>query len=129
MPEKKIIEAVTSTLPVMGSSIATATAGPMPGSTPTAVPRAQPTRHQRRLTGVIASAKPCINALKMSMSEPPRAGEAWQVDGQELSEHPEDRCRDEQARHDVDEPGARRVDAALPARTAQPLHRQQVAQR
>ena len=55
MPEKKIIEAVTSTLPVIGSSIATATAGPMPGSTPTAVPRAQPTRHQSRLTGVIAA--------------------------------------------------------------------------
>jgi hypothetical protein len=44
MPEKKIIDAVMSTLAVIGSSIATATAGPMPGSTPTAVPSAQPTR-------------------------------------------------------------------------------------
>ena len=44
MPAKKIIEAVTSTLAVIGSSMATATAGPMPGSTPTAVPSAQPTK-------------------------------------------------------------------------------------
>jgi hypothetical protein len=44
MPAKKIIEAVMSTLAVMGSSMATATAGPMPGSTPTAVPSTQPTR-------------------------------------------------------------------------------------
>src|SRR6478609_4484797 len=68
MPEKKIIEAVMSTLPVIGSSIATATAGPMPGSTPTAVPRAQPMRHHRRLMGVIAAAKPVMRALRMSMS-------------------------------------------------------------
>ncbi|MNS80846.1 hypothetical protein D3C72_1145430 [compost metagenome] len=67
MPEKKIIEAVMSTLPVIGSSMATATAGPMPGSTPTAVPRAQPMRHHSRLMGVIAAAKPVISALKISI--------------------------------------------------------------
>src|SRR5437868_6142755 len=101
MPEKKIIEAVMSTLPVIGSSMATATAGPMPGSTPTAVPRAQPTRHQSRFAGVIAAAKPCINALKISMSDPARRGQAWQVDGQELGEHPIDRRRDQQPGNDV----------------------------
>ena len=58
MPAKKIIEAVTSTLAVMGSSMATATAGPMPGSTPTAVPSTQPTKHHSRLVTVSADAKP-----------------------------------------------------------------------
>ena len=71
MPAKKIIEAVTSTLAVMGSSMATATAGPMPGSTPTAVPSAQPTRAHSRLTGVMAVAKPAINALKISITATP----------------------------------------------------------
>ena len=51
MPAKKIIEAVTSTLAVIGSSMATATAGPMPGSTPTAVPSTQPTKAHSRLAG------------------------------------------------------------------------------
>lgn len=68
MPAKKIIEAVTSTLAVMGSSMATATAGPMPGSTPTAVPSAQPTRAHRRLAGVAAVAKPASNASKISIT-------------------------------------------------------------
>jgi hypothetical protein len=49
MPAKKIIDAVTSTWVVMGSSMATATAGPMPGSTPTAVPTAQPMKAHIRL--------------------------------------------------------------------------------
>ena len=91
MPAKKIIEAVTSTFAVIGSSIATATAGPMPGSTPTAVPSAQPTKAHSRLTGVIAVAKPCSSALRMSMSEPPGGRQARQVDRQELGEGPEHR--------------------------------------
>jgi hypothetical protein len=66
------MEAVMSTLAVIGSSIATATAGPIPGSTPIAVPRAQPTRHHSRLLMLSAEAKPPINELKMSMSEPAR---------------------------------------------------------
>ena len=68
MPEKKIIEAVISTLAVMGSSMATATAGPMPGNTPTAVPRAQPNSAQSRLTGVAAVAKPARSAFNMSIT-------------------------------------------------------------
>jgi hypothetical protein len=69
MPAKKIIDAVMSTLAVIGSSMATATAGPMPGSTPTAVPSTQPTRAHSRLAGVIATAKPCSRAFRMSMSD------------------------------------------------------------
>ncbi len=72
MPAKKIIEAVMSTLAVMGSSMATATAGPMPGSTPTAVPSAQPTRAHSRFAGVIAVAKPASNASKISIALNPR---------------------------------------------------------
>ena len=58
MPAKKIIDAVGSTWPVMGSSMATVTAGPRPGSTPMAVPSAQPASAQSRLMGVPAVAKP-----------------------------------------------------------------------
>ena len=58
MPAKKIIDAVGSTFSVMGSSIATAVAGPIPGSTPTAVPMVQPSRHHNKLTGVPAVRKP-----------------------------------------------------------------------
>src|SRR3954465_4013256 len=94
MPAKKIIEAVTSTLAVIGSSMATATAGPMPGRTPTAVPSAQPTSAHSRLAGEIAVAKPLINALRMSMSDPAAGRQARKVDGQELGEGPEHRRRD-----------------------------------
>ena len=51
MPAKKIMDAVMSTLAVIGSSMATATAGRCPGSTPTAVPSTQPTKAHSRLAG------------------------------------------------------------------------------
>src|SRR5882757_2717961 len=101
MPAKKIIDAVMSTLAVIGSSMATATAGPMPGSTPTAVPSTQPTKAHSRLTGVIAVANPCISALRMSMSDPAGGSQAGQVDRQELREGPEHRRGDREARHQV----------------------------
>ncbi|MNN28216.1 hypothetical protein D3C81_1417780 [compost metagenome] len=66
-----ISAAVGSTLAVSGSSIATVSAGPMPGSTPMAVPRKQPTRAHIRLMGVMATAKPCINWFRVSMAIPP----------------------------------------------------------
>src|SRR6478672_4006397 len=97
MPAKKIIEDVTSTLAVMGSSMATATAGPMPGSTPTAVPSTQPMNAHIRLIGVIAVAKPCSREAKMSMSDPAGVGQAGQVDRQELGEGPEHGRRDHRA--------------------------------
>ena len=59
MPAKKIIDAVGSTFSVIGNSIATAVAGPMPGSTPIAVPIVQPSSAHIRLIGVPAVAKPC----------------------------------------------------------------------
>src|SRR5512140_2541242 len=128
MPAKKIIEAVTSTLAVIGSSIATATAGPMPGSTPTAVPNPQPTRHQSRLAGEIAVAKPCRRALMISMSEPPGGRQARQIDRQELGEGPEHRRRNRQTGHQVDHDRAGLSDT-LTGRASQSLNGQQVAQR
>ena len=70
MPAKKIIDAVGSTFSVIGSSIATAVAGPMPGSTPTAVPMVQPSRHHSRLIGVPAVMKPCISWFQDVHHEP-----------------------------------------------------------
>src|SRR5205085_12685144 len=101
MPAKKIIEAVMSTFAVMGSSMATATAGPMPGSTPTAVPSTQPTKAHNRLIGVIAVAKPCRREAKMSISDPAGARQAGKVDRQEFSEGPVHRRRDQRARDGV----------------------------
>ena len=62
------MEAVASTLTVMGSSMATATAGPMPGNTPTAVPMMQPTKAHIKLIGVAAVMNPCIRRLSVSMA-------------------------------------------------------------
>src|SRR6201999_1332168 len=53
----------------MGSSSATVMAGPMPGSTPTAVPSSTPITAYIRFIGVAASAKPWSSQLKLSMSE------------------------------------------------------------
>ena len=52
---------------MIGSSIATAVAGPMPGSTPTAVPIVQPSSAHSRLIGVPAVTKPCSSWFQMSI--------------------------------------------------------------
>eukprot|EP00952_Eustigmatos_sp_NYUAD-ZCMA_P002716 11900-Eustigmatos_ZCMA.PRE.1 len=46
--------------------MATVTAGPRPGSTPMAVPSAQPARAHSRLMGVPAVAKPPSSCWRMS---------------------------------------------------------------
>src|SRR5688572_29589271 len=122
MPAKKIIDDVTSTWVVMGSSMATATAGPMPGRTPTAVPSTQPTKAHNRFAGVIAVAKPCRSALRMSMSEPPCTGQSGQVDAQEFREGPVDGRCDGGAGDYVDGHPAR-VAGILAAGAPQSLHR------
>ncbi|GCL63621.1 hypothetical protein AQPW35_27020 [Rubrivivax pictus] len=68
MPAKKIMLAVGSTFSVIGSSMATAVAGPMPGSTPTAVPMVQPTSAHSRLIGVPAVMKPCRRLFQTSIT-------------------------------------------------------------
>ncbi len=66
MPQKKIIDDAGSTCDVIGSSIATVTAGPRPGNTPIAVPSAQPTKAHIRLIGVPAVAKPPARLVSSS---------------------------------------------------------------
>src|SRR4029453_14961641 len=112
MPAKKIIDAVGSTLAVIGSSIATAVAGPIPGSTPTAVPIVQPSNAQSRLTGVPAVRNPWRSWFQRSImalarSQPPARGQPGQVDRQQLREHPVDRRGDREPDQRIDQPGAR----------------------
>src|SRR5574343_519326 len=106
MPAKKIIDEVGSTWPVIGSSIATVTAGPRPGSTPIAVPSTQPTKAHSRLIGVAAVAKPPSSWFQIDMSmvdswgadsEPAGAGQSRQVDRQQPGEHPVHRRGDHDA--------------------------------
>ena len=58
MPAKRISAADGSSRNVIGSSSATVSAGPMPGSTPTAVPIVTPTSAHSRFAGVSAPPKP-----------------------------------------------------------------------
>src|SRR5690606_10968845 len=105
----KIIEAVMSTLAVIGSSMATVVAGPMPGKTPTAVPSAQPTKAHSRLVSDSAVSKPCSRAFSVSImaaasSDPARARQPRQADGQKLREEPVHRCRQRQPRQQIAHP-------------------------
>src|SRR5688572_4757442 len=101
MPANMIIDAVGSTCAVSGSSIATASAGPMPGSTPTAVPTRQPTKAHSRLIGEAAVAKPPSRAFQVSILDPPAAHHARQVHAEQLGEHPEHRRADRRADEEV----------------------------
>src|SRR3982751_2883305 len=73
MPANRISAADGSSRNVIGSSRATVSAGPMPGSTPTAVPIVTPTSAHNRFAGVSAPLKPSSSSPNWSMSEPPRA--------------------------------------------------------
>ena len=59
-----------------GSSRATVIAGPMPGSTPTAVPRITPSAAQARLVGVSAVANPLSRSDSASIYKTPSSGPA-----------------------------------------------------
>src|SRR3954449_8050508 len=69
MPANMMNAPVGSSPYVTGSRSATAIAGPMPGSTPMAVPSSTPTAAHSRLTGVRAVPKPSIRELKAFMSQ------------------------------------------------------------
>src|SRR6478609_8962880 len=58
MPASMISEATGSNSKVIGSSNATVAVGPMPGSTPTAVPSVTPSRQMRMLVGWSAVSRP-----------------------------------------------------------------------
>src|SRR3712207_849458 len=62
MPANMIRAALGDTLYVTGRSSATVIAGPMPGSTPTAVPSSTPTTANSRFSGASARPKPVSSA-------------------------------------------------------------------
>src|SRR6476661_1039569 len=94
MPANRISAPVGSRVNVIGSSSATVSAGPMPGSTPTRVPRVTPISARNRLVGVNASLNPVISWEKESISEPPDAGRQGDAD-QHIEEQEHDRGDDE----------------------------------
>ena len=72
MPANRISAPVGSRVNVIGSSSATVSAGPMPGSTPTSVPSVTPIRASSRFSGVSASENPVISWEKASMPQNPQ---------------------------------------------------------
>ncbi len=72
MPANRISAPVGSRVNVIGSSSATVSAGPMPGSTPTSVPIVTPIRARSRLVGVSASPNPVISWEKESIAQNPQ---------------------------------------------------------
>src|SRR5215218_188089 len=90
MPANMMIEPAGSSLKVIGRSSATVSAGPMPGRTPTAVPRSTPITANSRFIGWIAIVSPCARAASVSTMRPSeqvfdRAG--GKAERQELGEH------------------------------------------
>src|SRR5690606_9631173 len=69
-PANMMKAAVGATFTVTGSSSAMVSAGPMPGSTPTAVPSSDPKNAHIRWAGCKATPKPAIRESKASMSPP-----------------------------------------------------------
>src|SRR6476659_191875 len=99
MPANMMNAALGLTLYVTGSSSATVIAGPIPGSTPTAVPNSTPITAYIRFIGVAASAKPCSSQLKLSMSENPVQNACRQRDSEPGIERVETADR----QHDADQ--------------------------
>src|SRR5215207_2847158 len=69
MPAKRMSAPVASRVYVSGSRSATVIAGPMPGSTPTAVPMNTPNSAYIRYWGCSAVAKPSSSALRLSIED------------------------------------------------------------
>src|SRR5215208_1474015 len=95
MPPNMMNALIGSRPKVMGSRTATVIAGPMPGSTPTAVPRVTPASAQARCARVNAFAKPSPKACSVSISgrSQPAGEQPW---GQRQLQYPgeEQVCRD-----------------------------------
>src|SRR5688572_11647434 len=119
MPANMMSAPVGSSFTVSGSSIATVSAGPTPGSTPTKVPSVTPMKPHSRFIGCSATPKPAIRALSASKLDAGAAEDrlepaSRQVHIEELHEEKEDAKRKHQADGDV----ARPARAAEPARDA-----------
>src|SRR6185436_4313578 len=102
MPANMMIAPVASSEKVSGSSSATVIAGPIPGSTPTAVPSSTPITAYIRFIGVAASAKPCSSQLKLSMSENPVQNACGQRDSEPGIERVETADREHHADKDIE---------------------------
>src|SRR5687767_14500104 len=119
MPANMMSAPVGSSLTVSGSSIATVSAGPTPGSTPTNVPSVTPIRPHIRFIGCRATPKPAIRALNASTSDS-RAAEQRrkparrQIHVEQLDEEQVDREGKHQADGDISRP-SRAVEAARDA--------------
>src|SRR5512138_2808088 len=101
MPANMMSEPAGSSLKVTGNSSATVSAGPMPGSTPTAVPSSTPINAYSRFIGCSATTRPWPRAEIGSMgsaSEQPIERSRRQGQRQELGEHQ----IDAQAEHKAD---------------------------
>src|SRR5687768_1562850 len=111
MPANMISAPVGSSLTVSGSSIATVSAGPTPGSTPTNVPSVTPMKPHIRFIGCSATPKPVIRAFRASMSdagcaEDRREPAGRQDDVQEPYEEEVNRQRQHQADRYVAHPSS-----------------------
>src|SRR5918998_2926649 len=108
MPANMMMEPAGSSLKVIGRSSATVSAGPMPGSTPTAVPRRTPMSAKSRFIGWMATVRPWGRETKASMAASDQAfeGPRRQGQGQELREEDMHHDRDAQADEEIDHEGA-----------------------
>src|SRR5687768_15385686 len=124
MPANMMSAPVGSSLAVSGSSIATVSAGPTPGSTPTNVPRVTPTRPQSKFIGCSATPNPAIRALSASIAldsggaEERREPAGGQAHVEQLDEEKVDANGEDQPERDV----ARDAPAAEAARHAGEQH-------
>src|SRR5688572_16340567 len=102
MPANMMNAPVGSRLYVRGRSRATVIAGPMPGSTPTAVPTKTPISARNRYCGCSAVPKPSMRAKKLSTEErhPLQQWARGQRDAQPTSERRLQDQRHQQAYHD-----------------------------
>src|SRR6185503_10965328 len=107
MPANMISAPVGSSFAVSGSSIATVSAGPTPGSTPTNVPSVTPMKPHNRLIGLSATPKPASSASNASMrldpghAEQRREPSRRQADVQQLDEKQEHREREREPEYGV----------------------------
>src|SRR5690349_20352959 len=109
MPANMLMEPAGSSLKVIGRSRATVSAGPMPGRTPTAVPRRTPMSAKSRFIGWMATVSPCAREMKESMgraSDQVLVRPHWQGQGQELGEQDIDDQAGDEADDQVDDHGA-----------------------
>src|SRR5512134_2616196 len=114
MPANMMSAPVGSSFTVSGSSIATVSAGPTPGSTPTSVPQVTPIRPHIRFIGCSATPNPEASAFSVSIvafslgfflyagaAQDRREPSRRQVNVQRLDEKKEDREREHRADREI----------------------------